>query len=198
MEYKFRLVVLGREYVGKSSIITRYIYDNFKDDHVATIGASYSVFYPTKYNRSIKLEIWDTAGQERYRSIVPFYYKNASIILIVFDITDETSFKDAKYWIDNISKNTFNNPFVVLIGNKKDLDYKRKISIKEAMVCADINNIDYYELSALTGDGINSSFDDIVEKAYKKFESTINENKLLIHILENNKENYKKKCCFIN
>lgn len=194
MEYNFRLVVLGSEYVGKSSIINKYIYDNFKNEHVSTIGATFNVFYPKKYN-NVKLEIWDTAGQERYKSIVPLYYKNASIILIIFDITNRNSFENAKYWIDNVLQNTFNNPLIALVGNKKDLEYKRQVSMKEAMLCAEINDINYYEMSALTGYGINSSFDNIVDNAYNKFESPITENSKLLHIMENKEEN-KRKCCY--
>lgn len=193
MTYSFRLVVLGKECVGKSSIIHRYIYNNFKNDHISTIGAAYNTFYPKKYNEKVKLEIWDTAGQERYRSLVPMYYKNASIILIIFDITNKESFNDAQYWIKQIHENTFNNPLIALVGNKKDLESQREVSIKEAYLCAEINNINYYEISALSGYGIGSSFEDIINKIYAKSESTINENNVLLEILENNAN--KKKCC---
>ena len=191
MTNNFKLVILGKEYVGKSSIIYRYIKNSFNEDHITTIGAAYNVFYPRKYNRKIKLEIWDTAGQERYRSLVPMYYKNSQIIIITFDITDEISYNNAKYWINHIKEYTFNNPFVALIGNKKDLEHKRKISIEEANNYAKENDIFYYEVSALTGYGIISAFDDIINKTYQKYKSTIN-NKLIIDS-SNHKE--KKICC---
>jgi small GTP-binding protein len=190
MKNNFKLAILGKESVGKSSIIYRYINNKFKEEELTTIGAAYNVFYPRKYNGKVKLEIWDTAGQERYKSLVPMYYRNSQIIIITFDITDIDTFNEAKYWVNHIKENTFNNPHIALFGNKKDLENKRQISIDEAVYYAKCNNIYYYEISALNGYGVNSSFNDIIEKSYLKYKSTINNN-LTIKIIEK-----KRNCCF--
>jgi len=194
MNNNFKIAILGKQCVGKTSILYRYINNKFKDEQLSTIGAAYNVFYPKKYNGKIKLEIWDTAGQERYKSLVPMYYKNSQIIIITFDITDIETFYEAKYWVNHIKENTFNNPYIALFGNKKDLENKRQISINEANNYAKSNNIYYYEISALNGYGIESSFNDIIEKTYQKYLITVNNKKKIIKIIEENEET--KKCCF--
>lgn len=190
----FKLVILGKENIGKSSVIHRYIHNNFKNEHIATIGAQFTSLFPKKFNGKIKLEIWDTAGQERYRSIVPMYYKNSSIIMIMFDITNINSFYDAKYWMEQILDNTYNNPLIILVGNKKDLEEKRTVSMNEAKIYAKSNNIEYYEISALSGYGVNSTFENIINKTYIKFESTINNNINNNIIVVNDVK--QRKCCY--
>ena len=77
-------------------------------------------------NYDVTFEIWDTAGQERYRSLAPMYYRNAMASIIVFDITNKDSFNGAKYWIDEIVTKGNKNCQIFLIGNKIDLESKKK------------------------------------------------------------------------
>lgn len=158
----YRVVLLGKASVGKTSIINRLINNTFEEWTGSTIGAAFHSYKNEKYNDVI-LEIWDTAGQERYRSLAPMYYRNSSIALIVYDITDKESFKIAKGWIQEIYNNE-KNSIIALIGNKTDLLKDRKITINEILNYTNNKNILYYEVSALSGNNIKNTFNDIIEK----------------------------------
>ena len=100
----------------------------------------------------------DTAGQERFRSITRGYYKNVACALIVYDITDEESFKSVKQWIVNCQTFGRKDIHLILVGNKNDLAEQRKVSEEEGKKLAEDYNMDFFETSALTGENIEKVF----------------------------------------
>jgi Ras-related protein Rab-5C len=164
----YRVVFLGKVSVGKTSIVLRLIKNKFEEFISSTIGATFHTYQPQKYNGNVKLEIWDTAGQERYKSLAPIYYRNSSIVLIVYDTTDRDSFNIAKGWVNEIFINTTNDPVIAFIGNKIDLMEQRVVSVEEASSYAKLYNLNYYEISALSGFGIQSMFNNVTDKAVKR------------------------------
>lgn len=116
----FKIVLVGDTGVGKTSVISSLL-NRFSLGNSSTIGASFYRYNDTV--NKINLDLWDTAGQERFRSIVPLYYKNANIYLIVFDITKKKTLKNIKDWILNIQQNDpiWSNKKFIIIGNKSDL-----------------------------------------------------------------------------
>ena len=107
-----KVVLIGESGVGKTSIINRYISNTFSATLTATPGASFTTktIYLKEYDQSIKFEIWDTAGQEKYRSLAKVFYKNASVCILVYEITRRLSFEELKkYWIDEVTKNANKN-----------------------------------------------------------------------------------------
>ena len=97
--YLFKVVLVGNSCVGKSSIVIRYADDEFSDVFLATIGVDFRFKSFLLDGENVKLQIWDTAGQEKFRTITSSYYRGAHALMIVFDITDEQSYKDATgYW----------------------------------------------------------------------------------------------------
>ena len=113
-------------------------------------------------DKEVRLEIWDTAGQERYRSLAPMYYRGAKAAVIVYDITDEETFKGAKTWISEIQKKD-ENCLIVLVGNKVDLTNHRKVDIHMVKDYVENNNIIYMESSAKTGLNVDKIFTTIAE-----------------------------------
>ena len=109
--------------------------------------------------KNVLIQIWDTAGQEVFRSITRSYYKNTSCALVVFDVTDMKSFTDANEWLNEWREMCSRNVQVILIGNKTDLKKKRIISKEQGKQYAEDNDIDYFETSALTGEGVKEVFD---------------------------------------
>ena len=107
-----KVVLIGESGVGKTSIISRYINNTFKSQLMSTPGANFvhkNVFLEEE-QQSIKYEIWDTAGQEKYRSLAKVFYKNASVCVLVYDITRKTSFEELKkYWVNEIKTNAPSN-----------------------------------------------------------------------------------------
>ena len=107
-----KVVLIGESGVGKTSIISRYTTNTFKENLMATPGANFlTKLVPFKEEKeSIKFEIWDTAGQEKYRSLAKVFYKNAAACVLVYDITNKKSFDELKnYWISEIKENTSQN-----------------------------------------------------------------------------------------
>jgi Ras-related protein Rab-5C len=149
----YKIVILGGINTGKSSIIRRYISGLFHNDEKSTIGVS---FQSKTMEDGDVLEIWDTAGQERFRSLVPLYYRNAKIIIIVYEITSVASYTDAVRWVDEINRV---NPTatLALVANKTDLEECRKVTTamhKQIATRCTFN----FETSALTGSNINVLF----------------------------------------
>ena len=103
-----KVVLIGRSTVGKTSIISRYTTNIFKESLMTTPGANFitkKVDFPEE-NETIKFEIWDTAGQERYRALAKVFYKNAAACILVYDITNKISFEDIKtYWVPELKEN---------------------------------------------------------------------------------------------
>ena len=158
-----KICLIGDSNVGKTSIINRYVKENFTETQ-PSIGACHNkkkVILPR--NEEIEVEIWDTAGQERFKSIVPMYYKGSKGIVIVFDITNSESFDGARKWVDEL-KNHNNTAILVLIGNKVDLQEDRKVSYETAKLYSVQNNLLYFEASAKLNHNINEAFMSIIEK----------------------------------
>ena len=105
---EFKLVLLGESGVGKTSIIKRYIKDEFDDGQIATKCASFDtkVIKVDEFKESyIKLNIWETAGQEKYRSLSKIFYKNANAAILVYDVTNKKSFEEIKdYWYSQVKE----------------------------------------------------------------------------------------------
>ena len=89
---KYKVVFLGDQSVGKTSIITRFLYDNFDNSYQATIGIDFLAKTIHLEERKVRLQVWDTAGQERFRSLIPSYIRDCSICIVVYDITSTISF----------------------------------------------------------------------------------------------------------
>jgi len=152
-----KVVMIGDTFVGKTSILDMYLKNKFEETK-PSIGALHQ-FYKLKLNsgEEVNLDLWDTAGQERFRSVIPMYYKGAKAIIIVFDITSADSFDGAKSWVKEIESN-INSTILILVGNKIDLDEKRKISYENAKNFAKMKQIQYFECSAKTNHGIKEIF----------------------------------------
>lgn len=192
-DYLFKIVLIGNSGVGKSSIITRYTDNTFTDDFISTIGVDFKICTINIDGKIIKLQLWDTAGQERFKSITKSYYRGATAIMIIFDVSDEGSFIDVKKWLNDISNF---NVLKILVGNKSDMI--RKIDYNSCKTFADENNIEYIEVSAKKSTNIDRLFDILIDMSItymknNKFEvnDKIDNNICLLS------DNIKKKiCCY--
>ncbi|XP_034941796.1 ras-related protein RABF2b [Chelonus insularis] len=156
-----KLVVLGSQGVGKTSMITRYAGKLF-DQHISpTIGASFFTCNININDARIKLQVWDTAGQERFRSMAPMYYRKANAALIVFDITQYNTFTAVKSWVTELQRNVEDAMVLVVVGNKHDLDDQRRVDSDDALKYATLIGATYFETSALHDEGIEKVFSTI-------------------------------------
>ena len=117
-------------------------------------------------DKIVKVQVWDTAGQERYRSITNAYYRGAEGILIVFDLTNQESFKNIQNWINEVTVFTGKDVTIICLGNKSDL--KKEISKNVIDDFKKKSNLEIFNVSAKTGDGVEEAFKHIIELLIKK------------------------------
>ena len=202
-KYILKLLTIGDQFVGKSSIINRYIDDKFKEDIKPTLAIDYKTKMIQKGENLIKISIYDTAGEEKYRHLIKNYYNGSNGILLVFDITDKNSFDNLNFWLDELEKNcNLNNLYIFLVGNKTDLKKERKVSYDEAKNFADMKKIPYIEISAKTGDNIDKLFNDFIKgtiiniiEQKKKDNSFLKESFKISFLDKDEKTIRDKKCC---
>ncbi|KAF2742793.1 ras-domain-containing protein [Sporormia fimetaria CBS 119925] len=116
-----KLVLLGEAAVGKSSLVMRFVNNDFQENKEPTIGAAFLTQKCNLPTRTIKFEIWDTAGQERFASLAPMYYRNAQAALVVYDITKPSSLTKAQHWVAELHRQASPGIVIALVGNKADL-----------------------------------------------------------------------------
>ncbi len=123
-----KVVLLGSQGVGKTSLILRYTTRLFSPSSVAaTIGSSLHTRKLVHSGIRVKLQIWDTAGQERFRSMAPIYYRGAHVCVLVYDISDRASFEDVRSWLEELSKTVPKETVIFVVGSKVDLEVKRAV-----------------------------------------------------------------------
>ncbi|CUG94037.1 ras-related GTP-binding protein, putative [Bodo saltans] len=165
--FKGKVVVIGEYSVGKTSLSNRFVLQHAPPKTEPTIGAAFqlrTVLLPNT-NNAVKLEIWDTAGSERYRSLMPMYYRDASVALVCYDICNAKTFDRVSSWIDDFRKAADGSdaklqPIVVLVGTKSDLAAtgKREIPADVALAYAQSENIITFETSARMNENVTEVF----------------------------------------
>ncbi|KAJ6148179.1 hypothetical protein N7497_010161 [Penicillium chrysogenum] len=146
---KFKLVFLGEQSVGKTSLITRFMYDSFDNTYQATIGIDFLSKTMYLEDRTVRLQLWDTAGQERFHS---------SVAVVVYDISNAKSFQNTRKWIDDVRGERGNDVIIVLVGNKTDLNDKREVTTAQGEEEAKKNGLMFIETSAKVGHNVKQLF----------------------------------------
>ena len=196
-----KIVLVGDAGTGKTCIISRFVNDKFNKSQMTTACPSFctkTISYP-QYKKTINLDIWDTAGQEMYRSISKLFYKNASVGILVYDITSIKSFQNIKdYWYNELKQNTDSNIIFNLVGNKIDLFENEEVNEEEAKEYAKSINANFYLTSAKNNLEITNLF---LQSGAKFIDPNLNsenkenlddENIKKLEIKENNQN---KGCC---
>ena len=168
-----RVILLGDIRVGKSSIHERYLINkSIGDDNYNHPGFYNHKEVVTEGGQKIKLRIWDTCGDERYRAIAPLYYRGAQAALLVYDITDVSTFHSLDYWLNELNRNVRGeNMILFMAGNKNDLP-GRKVTEDQARIFADNNGLDFFEVSAKTGANINELFGRLAQQLVNQQKKT--------------------------
>ncbi|CAO3617096.1 unnamed protein product [Cunninghamella blakesleeana] len=151
-----KVVILGSQGVGKTSLVVRYINKTFAPNSTSTIGASFMTKKLTVDNCKVRLQIWDTAGQERFRAMTKLYYRGAQAALLVYDITSQESFQELHSWVEELKRNMNEELVMVVVANKIDLASRREVQLQEAQeyVTRSLGpDTILYEVSAKDDDG---------------------------------------------
>lgn len=124
-----KVVLLGSQGVGKTSLILRYTTRLFSPTPAAaTIGSSLHTRKLVHDGVRVKLQIWDTAGQERFRSMAPIYYRGAHVCVLVYDVSDRSSFEDVRSWLEELVRTVPKETVIYVVGSKVDLESQRVIT----------------------------------------------------------------------
>ena len=211
----YKIVLIGESGVGKTSIISRYINNSFDLQVLTSSSAQFisKIIYLTD-EISLKFDIWDTAGQEKFRSLAKIFYKDAKVIILVYDITNKASFDNLKnYWFNEIEENSISDVILAIVGNKDDLYEMEQVSIEEGKKFAKEKNAIFKRTSALSNRNIESLFLDIAKKIIDpNYDYLAEDNKLKEEFIKRNnikeKDNqkidlkkddkkflFKKNCC---
>ena len=162
-----KVVLIGESGVGKTCIISRYISGTFDSNVTSTNGASYcskNVKYEN-LGKNLLLDIWDTAGQEKYKSLTKFFYKDAAVAILVYDITRRESFDSIRdYWYGQVQENGSKNIVLGIAGNKCDLYENEAVPEQEAREFADKIGAIFELTSAQNNTGINELFQNVGNK----------------------------------
>ena len=157
-DYLFKVLLIGNSSVGKSSLLLRFVDNQWSDLFVPTIGVDFKIRTMEIDNKNVKLQIWDTAGQERFKNITASYYRGAHGIFVVYDISDTVSFKNINNWLIEIEKNANKNVYKILVGNKCDLEDKRTVSYQQGKELAETYGMQFIETSAKSNTNVDEAF----------------------------------------
>ena len=198
-------LLLGSQTVGKTSFAQKLINNSFSENTIATLGIDIIRTVGELYGNLVKIELWDTAGQERLRSIPKKYYSKGDGFLLLFDVTDRSTFDDITGWIKDIRSNRGtgdqtnfeqrpSDEVLFLIGNKIDNYKNRKVTKEEGESFAKKYNVKYFEISCKLGINIYEIFCDVIFEA-----SSHNRRESTNFVIQNRKKSLynppKKKCC---
>mmetsp|Transcript_11673 Transcript_11673/g.29973 ORF Transcript_11673/g.29973 Transcript_11673/m.29973 type:complete len:212 (+) Transcript_11673:82-717(+) len=170
-DYLFKLLLIGDSGVGKTSVLFRFSDDAFNSTFISTIGIDFKIRTIELGDKKIKLQIWDTAGQERFRTITTAYYRGAMGILLVYDITNEKSFENIKTWIKNIEQHASADVEKMILGNKCDMEDKRRISTEQGKQLAEEYGVKFMETSAMNRTNVEQAFTEIATDIKRKMDA---------------------------
>ena len=205
-EVRYKLIVIGDELVGKTSILNRFKNNQFNAIYEPTVGLEFQSIPILIDDQSVNLLLYDVSGHQKFRSLIPLYASDVNIILLIYDISKTESFNNIDKWFSFLNNINKNEVIFALVGNKSDLDYNRKVKIEDAEKYAKERNFIFQEVSAMNGDGIQELFmnklleqirTQLIQKGKNPLEDE--EEKLKVNIKnnenKNNSKNKKKKCC---
>ena len=204
----YKIIVIGDSGVGKSCLTIQAIQNQFVD-YRATVGFEFMSFNIRINKLIIKFQIWDTCGQEVYKSLINGIYRNSSLAILLYSVTNKNSFQHIESWLKDLRLNALKNVKTILVGNKIDLIKERKISFEDGENFKNRHNLDYFiETSAKTGENAKNVLIEAAKILYKEYitmkdkqENKNDEGENNTHKLDNEKyeEGKKvkkmKKCC---
>eukprot|EP00928_Gymnodinium_smaydae_P055871 TRINITY_DN39341_c0_g1_i1.p1 TRINITY_DN39341_c0_g1~~TRINITY_DN39341_c0_g1_i1.p1 ORF type:complete len:226 (-),score=40.51 TRINITY_DN39341_c0_g1_i1:127-804(-) len=165
-----KIVVLGEGRVGKTSLLRRYVRQSFDERESSTQSAAYLEKRLAVNGKQVHLSLWDTAGQERFHSLAPIYYRDAVGALLVYDVTDEESFRRVAKWVEEL-RAVGTRCALTLVGNKTDLRSMARVSADHAEAYARSIGAAHCYASAKLGQGVNEAFALLVETVLLELEN---------------------------
>ena len=184
-----KVVFLGESYVGKTSLINRYINNKFDEQQMSTITGSFLEKTIKYKDKDYSFNLWDTSGREIFRSLNKIFLKDVNIIVLVYDITKKQSFLELQYWLDLILED-HPDAFLILVGNKDDLFIEREIKKSDGEKFANVIHSAFTETSAKDSHNWKAFLDNVFNnylkmrvdsKNDKNFDDDLDDDKDILH-----------------
>ncbi|KAJ8952124.1 hypothetical protein NQ318_018460 [Aromia moschata] len=154
-----KVMLLGDSGVGKTCILMRFRDGLFLcGNFISTVGVDFRTKVVSVDNTKVKLQIWDTAGQERFRSVTHAYYRDAHALLLLYDVTNKTSFDNIRAWLGEIREYAQDDVVIMLLGNKADCGSERAVKREEGERLAREYSVAFMETSAKSGQNVELAF----------------------------------------
>ena len=196
-EFLIKLVLIGDSGVGKTNFILQFTEGRTNNKYVSTVGFDFrsKIIQLEKSKKKIKLQIWDTAGQERYMAINKNLFQKVEGIILMYDITNSSSFQNINKWLNMVKESVYNKT-IILVGNKLDLSKEKRIVLEsEGEKLAKENRIFFCEGSGFTGENVDKIFNYIAEKIYYRLLDDKSENLSCSLNLKKKFNKEKRGCC---
>ncbi|XP_045212550.1 ras-related protein Rab-37-like isoform X2 [Mercenaria mercenaria] len=154
-----KTILVGDSGVGKTSLLVQFDQGKFQvGSFSATVGIGFTNKVVEVDGTKVKLQIWDTAGQERFRSVTHAYYRDANALLLLYDVTNKSSFDNIRAWLTEINEYAQEDVVIMLLGNKSDMASERIIKTEDGEKLAKDHGVAFMETSAKTGMNVDLAF----------------------------------------
>ena len=199
IDEEITIIFLGEAFVGKTCLINKLVKNEFTENNENTIGVNLVKKIMTLKNKKLKVTIWDTAGQEKFSVIPEKMIFSSDGFIIVYDITDKSSFDLISKWMKKI-KDIIKCPKIIIFGNKTDLSINREVETKEGEALASEYKLQFFETSAKNGTNLNEGLETLLLQILED-DSNIGRRRRNSYRLQKdgnkdkNKSDKKNKCC---
>ncbi|XP_038057642.1 ras-related protein Rab-13-like isoform X2 [Patiria miniata] len=168
----FKVLIVGGSSVGKTCILRRFVDGEFPSKCKATLGLDFKIRCVQVGDRLIKMQLWDTSGQERFRSMTQAYYRGAAGVMIVYDVTEETTLHGLTSWLEDVKKYAPEDVDIIILGNKSDVVEQRVVSKEAGEEFAKNQGLKFFETSANDNTNIMEAFEEMAVLLASKITAT--------------------------
>lgn len=148
-DHLIRILIIGNISVGKTSLVERWVENDFNPYSYPTIGIDFKITSRTIDGKQVRVQLYDTSGQERFYVVTRSYYRNADAVILVYDLNQPDSIKDLQRWYDRARQFCNEKIPICIIGNKSD---------KVTEVPVNPFNVPHFQVSAQSGDQMEEVF----------------------------------------
>ena len=192
---QIKMILLGNTAVGKTSIINRYVEDNFSSNLMSSVNMTFTQKTLKIDKQKVQLNIWDTVGQEKFRSLSKLFFKDTKIVALVYSITNKNSFNDLEFWLKTFKETIGEDVVIGVMGNKSDLFLEQEVSEEEGEKFAEENGGFFDLVSAKENKaGLDKFITKLVTECLKKNQNLSSNNGIKLVNQEQTQE-IKAGCC---
>lgn len=169
VDISIKLVICGEAGVGKTNLLSRYVFNTFDINSKSTIGVEFYSKQVSWRGKRISVQLFDTVGQEKFRSVCSNYFRNADGVVLVYDVTHFDTFTKLTAWRTLIGQTAKQDIPILLVGNKTDLKEQRRVTVDEGQKTAQKYSYFFMETSALSNenDCVHKAFELVIDEMCK-------------------------------